>query len=105
MANKDRQEWYKKFYEGTFFVKGWKARMNEILRGLPPGERGNMSNLLEDLGKKIAMEWARENDVRKIDTFQLQKWGRDLQNARREGPKALADQIRRLNDEVEKMLA
>ena len=104
MANKDQQEWYKKFYEGTFLVKGWKSRMNDVLKGLSPDDKGEMGKLLETLGKKIGMEWARENNVRKIDTAQLQRWGRDLQNARSEGPKALAGQIRRLNEQVEKML-
>lgn len=104
MATKDQQEWYKKFYEGTFLIKGWKARMNEILKGLSPEEKGEMGNLLENLGKKIGMEWARGNDVRKIDTAQLQRWGKDLQNARQKGSEALAAQIRQLNEEVEKML-
>lgn len=105
MANKNQQEWYKKFYEGTFLVKGWKSRMNEVLKGLPPEDRGEMGELLETLGKKIGMEWARDNDVRRIDTAQLQRWGKDLQNASQKGAKALSDQIQQLNGEVNKRLA
>lgn len=104
MANKDQQEWYRKFYEGTFLIKGWKARMNEMLKGLPPQTKGEMENLLKKLGKKIGTEWARENDVRRIDTAQLQKWGKDLQNARQKGPDALAIQIRQLDKEVDGIL-
>lgn len=105
MAIKDQQEWYKKFYEGTFLVKGWKSRMNEILKGLPPEARGAMGGQLENLGKKIGMEWSKPNDVRKINTAQLQQWGKDLQNAKQEGPKALADRIKQLDQEVDNKLA
>ena len=105
MANKDQQGWYKKFYEGTFLVKGWKSRMNDVLKGLPPKDKGEMGELLETLGKKIGMEWARDNDVRRIDTAQLQQWGKDLQNASQKGSEALADQIQQLHGEVDKKLA
>jgi len=105
MANKDQQEWYKKFYEGTFLVKGWKSRVNDVLKGLSPEDKGEMGERLETLGKKIGMEWARDNDVRKIDTAQLQRWGKDLQNASQKGAKALSGQIQQLNKEVDKKLA
>lgn len=105
MANKDQQEWYKKFYEGTFLVKGWKSRMKDVLKGLSPEDRGEMGELLETLGKKIGMEWARDNDVRKIDTAQLQRWGKELQNASQKGSEALADRVQQLNGEVDKKLA
>ena len=105
MANKDQQGWYKKFYEGTFLVKGWKSRMNEVLKGLSPEDKGEMGQRLETLGKKIGMEWAKDNDVRRIDTAQLQRWGNDLQNASQKGGEALADQIQQLNGEVDKKLA
>jgi hypothetical protein len=105
MAKKDQKEWYRKFHEGTFLVQGWKSRMKEILKGLSPSDMGDMKNLLENLGKKIGMEWARENEVRKIDTPQLQQWGTELRKAKQKGPEALARQIRQLNDEVDKRLA
>ena len=79
--------------------------MNDVLKGLPPKDKGEMGELLETLGKKIGMEWARDNDVRRIDTAQLQQWGKDLQNASQKGSEALADQIQQLNGEVDKKLA
>jgi hypothetical protein len=105
MANKDQQEWYKKFYEGTFLVKGWKSRTNDVLKGLSPEDKGEMGEMLETLGKKIGMEWAKPNHVRKIDTAQLQQWGNDLQKAKERGAESLAGRIRQLNDEVNKKLA
>ncbi len=105
MANKNQQGWYKKFYEGTFPVKGWKSRMNGVLKGLSPEDRGEMGELLETLGEKIGMEWAKPNNVRKIDTAQLQRWGKELQNAGQKGAEALSDQVQQLNGEVNKKLA
>ncbi|MBT3260384.1 MAG: hypothetical protein HN366_28660, partial [Deltaproteobacteria bacterium] len=50
-------------------------------------------------------EWAKDNAVRKIDTAQLQQWGKDLQDAGKKGPEALAGRIQKLNAEVDKKLA
>ena len=105
MAKKNQQEWYKKFHEGTFLVQGWKSRMKEILKGLSPPDKGEIQELLENLGKKIGMEWARENEVRKIDTPQLQQWGQALRKAKQKGPEALAERIRQLNKEVDQKLS
>ena len=105
MVEKNQQEWYKKFYEGTFLVQGWKSRIKEILKGLSIEEKKEMGELLENLGKKIGMEWAKGNDVRKIDTSQLQQWGKDLQKAGKTGTAALAGQIRKLDEEVDRRLA
>ncbi len=105
MVEKDQQEWYKKFYEGTFLVQGWKSRIKEILKGLSTEDKKEMGELLENLGKKIGMEWARDNDVRKINTSQLQQWGKDLQKAGKTGSAALAKQIRQLDEEVDRRLA
>ena len=105
MVEKDQQEWYKKFYEGTFLVQGWKSRIKEILKGLSTEDKKEMGELLENLGKKIGMEWARDNDVRKINTSQLQQWGKDLQKAGKTGPAALAKQIRQLDEEVDRRVA
>jgi hypothetical protein len=104
MAKKNQQEWYGKFYEGTFLVQGWKSRMKEILQGLSPEDKGEMREMLENLGKKIGMEWARENEVRRIDTPQLQSWGQALRKARQKGPEALTSRIRKLKEEVDQRL-
>lgn len=105
MATKNQQEWFKKFYEGTFLIKGWKARIEEILKAFPPDKKEEMRDKLEKLGKKIGMEWARENEVRKIDTPQLQRWGDGLKKAKSKGAEALAQHIEQLNEEVDQRLA
>ena len=101
MAVKDEQEWFKKFYEGTFLIKGWKQRMKELLQAVPESDRGHVKGLLENLGQKIGREWARENRLRRIDTPTLQKWGEDLRSAKRKGPTVLVEQIRKLDAVVD----
>ena len=100
MIIKDEQEWFRKFYEGTFLVTGWKQRMKELLQAVPDSDKEYVNDLLEDLGQKIGREWARENRLRKIDTPALQKWGDDLRSAKRKGPSVLVEQIRKLDAEV-----
>ena len=101
---KDQEEWFRKFQEGTLLIKGWKARRKELLRALPEAERAGMDGLLIDLGDKIGREWAGENETRRIDTLMLQKWGEDLTRARRRGPEALAEAVRKLDAEVDALL-
>ena len=104
MIIRDEQEWFRKFYEGTFLVMGWKQRMKELLQAVPDSDKEYVNDLLEDLGQKIGREWARENRLRKIDTPALQKWGDDLRSAKRKGPSVLVEQIRKLDAEVNKII-
>jgi len=105
METKNEQEWFHKFYEGTFLIQGWKSRMNEILKGVPPEERESVRGLLAVLGERIGREWARDNKVRRIDTLRLQKWGEELQRAKKRGPEELVHQIHKLNRDVDQLLA
>jgi len=101
---KDQQEWYRKFYEGTFFIKGWKSRKMEMLKALSPEKREELADLLENVGQRIGVEWAREDDARKIDNARLQAWGKELGKAMKQGPDAMAARILRLRDEVDELL-
>ena len=89
MGTKDEEEWFHKFYEGTFLIKGWRSRMKELLQPFPSAEKEEMRGLLDNLGEKIGREWAKNNRVRRVDTPLLQKWGQDLTNAKRKGPDVL----------------
>ena len=104
MAVKDEQEWFQEFYEGTFLIKGWKHRMQELLQAIPGEERKHVKDLLEGLGQKIGREWARENRLRRIDTSALQKWGEDLRSAKRKGASALIEKIRNLDEQVDRII-
>ena len=104
MATKKEQEWFRKFYEGTFLVKGWKARMNELLDNIPDQDKESMGALLAELGEKIGWEWAKENHVRRVDTQMLQQWGENLRAAKRRGWDVLAEEIRKVDEELDEIL-
>jgi len=40
--------------------------------------------MLDNLGRQIAGEWAKDNGIRKIDTPALQVWGARLKEAKRQ---------------------
>lgn len=105
MGMKNEEEWFRKFYEGTFLIKGWESRMKELLHSFSPAQREEMRGQLDKLGEKIGREWAKDNSVRRVDTPLLQKWGQGLRNAKREGPDVLAETIRNLGTEVDNLLA
>lgn len=105
MTSKQEQEWLKKFYDGTFLVKGWKAQMRELLKDFQGDEREALGGRLSDLGEKIGREWAKDNAVRRIDTAKLQQWGKRLTSARNIGPDALIAEIRNIAGSVDEMLS
>ena len=105
MATNDEKGWFKKFYEGTLFVKGWKHHMHEMLRQAPPGEKEKIRELLESLGKKIGYEWAKDNEIRKINTAMLQQWGNDLHKATKNGTDTLIAKLHSLDREVDDLLS
>ena len=105
MTSKREQEWYKKFHEGTFLVKGWKAQMRALLKDYQGDEREALGNRLSDLGEKIGREWAKDNAVRRIDTANLERWGARLTSARKRGPHALTAEIRNIADRVDEILS
>ena len=105
MSSKQEQEWFKKFYEGTFLVKGWKKQMKELLNDFQGEERDALKDRLGRLGEKIGREWAKDNAVRRIDTANLQQWGESLTNARKKGPDFLTAEIRTIANTVDEMLS
>ena len=105
MINKNEQEWLRKFYEGTFVIKGWNGRIKELLGSVPPENKDAIRESLEELGDKIGREWIKDNSVRRIDTEMLRKWGEFLRAAKRDGTAALEKKIRQIRAEVEEILA
>ena len=105
MYSREEEDWFKKFQEGTFLVKGWKGRMKETLKPFSSHERDRLHKHLEMLGERIGREWSRENSVRRIDTNMLQRWGDNLLAAKDGGSEALVNEIKRLNAEVDKLLS
>jgi len=105
MSTKEEQEWYNKFYEGTFLVKGWKRRMEEILQAVPSQNKETIRESLKILGEKMGREWSKDNSIRRIDSAMLKKWGEALGNAKKTGPDILDQEIAKINVEVDRILA
>jgi hypothetical protein len=105
MTSQQEKVWLKKFYEGTFLVKGWNTQMRELLKDFQGHERDAISELLSGLGEKIGREWAKDNAVRRIDTAKLQQWGASLTSARKKGTDALTEEIRTIRETVDEMLS
>lgn len=101
----NEKQWLRRFYEGSFAVKGWNHYSKEILRAVPESDKQNVSELLSDLGEKIGKEWSRENGVRKIDTPMLKQWGGRLKACKGSEPSVLLDEIKAIKQEVERVLS
>ncbi len=39
MTTKREREWFRRFYDGTLLVKGWQARMDDLLNAVPDYEK------------------------------------------------------------------
>lgn len=105
MTAKQEQDWLKKFYAGTFLIKGWNTQVRDLLQDFQGKERDAAKDLLGDLGEKIGREWSKDNAVRRIDTAQLKQWGASLTSARKKGPEALMAEIRTIGKSVDEMLS
>ena len=105
MGTKREREWYRKFQEGTFLIRGWQSRKKEILEAIPATEKETVDELLGKLGEKIGKEWARNRHVRRIDTAALQKWGERLRKSQKKGSDMLVAEIRELDTKVDEIIA
>jgi len=73
-------EWVVRFYEGSeFMALGWNAIVESVLVDLPAQEHAALSRQLKALGQAISGEWAKDNQVRRIDTAMLSLWGGVMQ--------------------------
>lgn len=97
-------EWFNVFVDGTFFADGWQEISKDILVKIDDAERDDQRTVLNQLGYKIGREWCRDNDVRKISTSMLKKWGDLLRETAREEPHLLTEVLRDIDGEVESLL-
>ena len=102
--SQEEKEWYLKFQNGIPFFDGWKQISHDIISRFPDGDRIKLKENLRILGKKIGIEWCKDNAVRRIDTDMLRKWGEILNNAVDHGINHVADTINRVEKEVDDIL-
>ena len=100
----EEKRWFKTFYEGNLLADGWHEITAYLLSRTPEEERRAQREALDNLGRKIVLEWVRPNDVRKVDTDMLRDWGGVLKEAARENPEQLARVIAVIDQEVEAAL-
>src|SRR5262249_38104265 len=81
--NEEHRLWYAlRFWQGVcddslswcFSGDDWYDLMDEGLGRVPAKAQGGLCPRLWDLGTGIGYEWARNNDLRRIDTDDLEDW-------------------------------
>jgi len=74
--------WIKSFYTGTaIYPTGWFDVQERVLATAAPENVNSLEPRIQELGKLIAAEWAKENSGRAIDNRLLALWGSTLQAA------------------------
>ena len=98
---KEYQDWVNAFYQGKRFppVPGWNDRRSSILKRVPAERRGGVELLLDEVGRRLAAEWAKDNAVRKVSTGDLQAWGKQFGDAA-SAPDTLEAALREVEAEV-----
>lgn len=98
------KEWYRVFQEGNFLADGWLKISADILAKTPADKHPAQRLALENLGRKIGLEWCRNNDVRKVDTAMIQDWGGLLRRTAKTHPERLGEAIASIDEEVDSVL-
>jgi hypothetical protein len=76
--------WVKSFHEGTFFVSGWTDRAKDLVGGVKPGpERKKLVKEINDFGRDLCKEWAKDSSVCKVGTSDLTRWGKIVEKAKK----------------------
>lgn len=76
--------WIKAFYQGNLLSQGWTAQGTTTISGVRPEmARDELRAELNELGRRVAAEWAKDNAVRKIDTAALRVLGGRITKATR----------------------
>lgn len=102
--NHEEEKWFQTFLEGTFYTDGWDEICDAILAAIPHEQRPDYEMLVGELGEKIGREWAKNNEVRRIDNSKLIEWGDRLKGTASDEPARLAEVINTINQEVESIL-
>ena len=98
--------WVKSFHEGSFFVSGWTDRAKDLVVGVKPGaDRKKLVKEINDFGRDICKEWAKDSSVCKVGTADLTRWGKMIEKAKKSDAgdgEALAKAISEIREEYKK---
>lgn len=100
----EEKSWFVTFQEGNFLSEGWQSISAEIMSKTPPEQQPSQKVALENLGRKIGMEWCRPNAVRRVNSSMLKEWGDILRKTARTNPHHLASAIAFIDREVDSVL-
>lgn len=100
----EEKAWFIKFQEGYLLIDGWQEISAEILAKTPEHHRAIQKEMLDELGKKIGLEWCKKNEVRKVDNSMLKEWGKVLKKTASDNPELLSQIIASINKRVDQAL-
>ncbi|MCB1310160.1 MAG: hypothetical protein KDK30_18375 [Leptospiraceae bacterium] len=103
MQTSEIDRWIKIFHSGRIGTKGWDKRQKQLL-ALIDDHRTEVERKLIQLGAVIGPEWARANDVRRINNKDLLRWGTEMRSAARVSGKELLDRLDKIESEVKRKL-
>jgi len=95
--------WVRRFYEGFSMNGGWLEMTSEIHSRVDAATVARAAPLLAGLGMRIGREWAKDNEVRRIDTHMVAVWRTALMEAIWQDD--LVPFLARLEDDIGGLLA
>jgi hypothetical protein len=102
--NSEEQKWYNKFQKGGLFFDGWQDISKDVVEKFPEEEKIKTKVTMQVLGDKIGSEWCRKNEIRRISTEMLKKWGDQLRKAVASSSTQVASVIYSIEYEVDTLL-
>jgi hypothetical protein len=100
----DQLKWYQRFNEGVLFFDGWQDISQSIISQYPIERQKEVRRFIQRMGIIIGTEWSKDNDVRKIDTDQLDSWGDRLKEAANKDNGYLSLVLAQIGDEIKTLL-
>ena len=95
--------WITRFYNGYSIAPGWLNLTEQVLARLEEPQRSEVEERLYHLGGRIGSEWAKDNEVRLLDTGNAATWRDALIEALNQND--LDDYMDRVEEDVERLLA
>jgi len=95
--------WVQRFYYGYNIAPGWQALTRQVLERLSGEQHKTTGDRLVVLGQRIGQEWAKNNQVRKINTRMAATWRDALQEALSQND--LDNYMNRLDADITALLA
>ncbi len=76
------KKWIIDFYEGTPLAKGWHTRKEIMLEWIDDNFDETAGIKIDELGRIIGTEWAKHNDIRKINKNHVTNWWFEIENCK-----------------------